>query len=151
MLMVFFSKYTEQNFCFMGNIFSVSSNSYYIKGVLRGQSNIYDGAFDKNGWRLLDVDYFCTKAPSLMFDSILNFSLIMMQWFFQPEFASWELRWKGRHELSHSFFNKDFHYTNIIIQTSILSDSFKICRKRQIRYCCTVLTRTKEFQGRKKR
>ena len=131
MLMVFFSKYTEQNFCFMGNIFSVSSNSYYIKGVLRGQSNIYDGAFDKNGWRLSDVDYFCIKAPSLMFDSILNFSLIMMQWLFPTRIRFLRIKMKRKTWVmsSNSFFNKDFHYT-IIMQTSILSNSFKICRKR---------------------
>ena len=127
MLMVFFSKYTEQNFCFMGNTFSVSSNSYYIKGVLRGQSNIYDGAFDKNGWRLLGVDYFCTKAPSLMFDSILNFSLIMMQWFFQPEFASWELRWKGRQSYHIVSLTKIF-----IIQISSYKHQFWVIRSKYV-------------------
>ena len=41
------------------------------RGLFRAQSNIYNGAFCEDNFRLKAVNYFRKKAPS-MFDWVLN-------------------------------------------------------------------------------
>ena len=44
-------------------------------GELRILSNIYDGAFCKNTQKRKALHYFCKKAPSWMFEKVMNMLL----------------------------------------------------------------------------
>ena len=46
-------------------------------GLFRTQSNIHNGVFCESSWRHLAVNYFCKRAPSWMFDWVLNRPMVL--------------------------------------------------------------------------